>query len=69
MCEATSHIRLGARSGRETLLAGGSRELPSVMLSPSYVFRYSENATADRTASRGDIPGSRLLPTDRAADL
>jgi hypothetical protein len=48
---------------------GGSRERPSVMFSPSYLFRCSENATADRAASRGDVPGSRLLPTDKAAIL
>src|ERR1700683_2199701 len=37
------------------------------MFSPSCLFRSRKNATADRTASRGDAPGSRLLPTHRAA--
>jgi hypothetical protein len=27
------------------------------------------DTTSDRTATRGDVPGSRLLPTDRARNI
>ena len=62
------------RAGRFTrwqlyrLLAGGSRESPNAMFCPSRLF-VCRDTTAHRTTAPRDVPGSRLLLTDRAAIL
>jgi hypothetical protein len=50
------------------LLAGGSRERLNAMFCPSRLFRAADT-TAHRAATPRDVPGSRLLLTDRAAIL
>jgi hypothetical protein len=50
------------------LAAGGSRERLRAMFCPSRLF-CCRDTTAHRTAARRDVPGSRLLATDRATTL
>jgi hypothetical protein len=51
-----------------SLAAGGSRERPRAMFCPSRQFRAGD-ATAHRTATPRNVPGSRPLQTDRTAIL
>jgi len=50
------------------LAAGGSRERPRAMFCPSRQFRAGD-ATAHRTTTPRNVPGSRPLPSDRTAIL
>jgi hypothetical protein len=50
----------------ESSTAGGSRERLDAMFYPSRLFRAADT-TVHRTATPRDVPGSRLLPADRAA--
>jgi hypothetical protein len=50
----------------------GSKRLPGITqrnVCPSCPFGAKESHDGDRTAARGDVLGSRLLPTDGAAML